>query len=88
MKFCVTDFWIPKLNMTGVFEMAHLKFLKIFSIFRVRFEQNLNRILKIVRIEIANTKCHTWGRIECVTSKFFDNIFLCKSMLYLHTGID
>nr|DAR11194.1 MAG TPA: hypothetical protein [Bacteriophage sp.] len=33
MKFCVTDFWILKLHMTGVFKTAHLKFLKNFSIF-------------------------------------------------------
>lgn len=61
MKFCVTDFWIPKLHMTGVFKTAHLKFLKIFSIFRVGFERNLNQILKIIKTEIANVKSQPTG---------------------------
>nr|DAD56953.1 MAG TPA: hypothetical protein [Bacteriophage sp.] len=36
MKFCVTDFWISKLKVTGVFETAHLKFLKNFFNFLSR----------------------------------------------------
>lgn len=32
---------------------------EIFSIFRVQFERNLDQILGIVKIEIANIKCHT-----------------------------
>ncbi len=88
MKFCVTDFWIPKLKVTGIFEMAHYNSVRNFLIFQVGFERNLNQIWEIVKIEIANIKRHTWGRIECVTPKFFDNIFLYKSMPYLHTGID
>lgn len=56
MKFCVTDFWILKLHMAEVFKTAHLKFLKIFSIFRVGFERNLEQILEIVKIEFANIK--------------------------------
>lgn len=57
MKFCVTDFWISKLHMTGVSKILHYIFVrKFFSIFRVRFKQNLNQILKIVKIEITNIK--------------------------------
>lgn len=88
MKFCVTDFWISKLHMTG-FQKFHIIFYeKIFPIFRVRFKQNLNQILKIVKIVFLNIKDVSGEGIKCVTPKFFGNIFLYKSMLYLNTGID
>nr|DAE82018.1 MAG TPA: hypothetical protein [Bacteriophage sp.] len=41
MKFCVTDFWIPKLHMTGVFETAHYNFVGKFFQF---LKYNLNEI--------------------------------------------
>ena len=62
MKFCVTDFWISKLHMTGGFKNFALYFCeKIFSIFRVRFKQNLNQILRFFKIEIVNTKSQPTG---------------------------
>lgn len=89
MKFCVTDFWISKLHMTGVSKFLAIKFVgKFFSFFRVGFERNLDQILKIVKIEIANIKCHTWGRSKNFSLFFSYSIFLYKSTLYLYTDID
>nr|DAJ51676.1 MAG TPA: hypothetical protein [Bacteriophage sp.] len=35
MKFCVTDFWIPKLYMTGVLKNSHYIFVgKFFQFFK------------------------------------------------------
>lgn len=57
MKFCVTDFLDFKIAYDGGIKIFALYFCeKIFSIFRVRFKQNLNQILKIVKIEITNIK--------------------------------
>nr|DAZ66545.1 MAG TPA: hypothetical protein [Caudoviricetes sp.] len=33
MKFCVTDFWVPKLHMTGVSKFLHYIFVGKFFIF-------------------------------------------------------
>lgn len=78
-----------KIAYDGGFKNFALYFCeKIFSILKVGFERNLNRILKIVKIVFLNIKDVSGGGIKCVTPKFFDSIFLYKSMLYLHTGID
>lgn len=62
MKFCVTDFWIPKLHMTGVSKFLAIKFVeKFFQFFLVGFERNLHQILRFFKIEIVNTKSQPTG---------------------------
>nr|DAM22289.1 MAG TPA: hypothetical protein [Bacteriophage sp.] len=44
------------------FQKFHIIFYeKIFSIFRVRFKQNLNQILRFFKNEIVNTKSQPTG---------------------------
>lgn len=57
--------------MAGVPKIHIIFYEKIFSIFRTEFERNLNQILEIIKIEIVNIECHTWGR-----SKKFSLFFL------------